>query len=331
MEEKTPWTIITRYLRNEATPEEKAILKKWLEEDSVNRKTFDELSGIFQLTTHVPQPITPDKQKAWKRIESRITGARNPVPLIFRRLNYSAAAVGVMLIGIALYLIVNQQINYKNMERQFTEIVAPPGQKTKITLPDSSLVWLNSGSSLKYNGHFNLKEREVILEGEGFFEVRRDASKKFRVRTGILDVVVYGTSFNIKNHADDHFQEITVSGGTVGVWNNGKEIRQLSRNDQALLDKTTNKITFQKEEAEMVAAWKNNELVFDNTPIVDVIKYLERWYGVNITIDEAMKKKHSYTFKVKTESFREMLLLMKKITPMTCEINGKEVKIKYAN
>ncbi len=331
MEEKTPWMIISRYLHNEATPEEKEILKKWMEEDSVNRKTFDEVSAVYKLTSSIPLPISPDKQNAWKKIESKITASRNPVSSFFRKFNYSAAAVAVLLIGVSLYIIINQSVNNRLLQNQVTEFVAPLGQKAKIVLPDSSLVWLNSGSSLKYGGNFNLKERIVIMDGEAFFEVKKDMEKKFRVRTGILDVVVYGTSFNIKNHMLDDFQEITVAEGTVWLWNNGRGIRQLRRGDQAIMDKMSNKIIFRTGQPEVVAAWKNDELVFDNTPIEEVVKYLERWYGVNITIDEAMKKKHNYTFKVKTETFREMLELMKIITPLTYKIDGKEVRIKYAN
>lgn len=330
MEEKTPWIIISRYFDKQATPEEMEKLQTWLEEDSVNRKMFSELSELHQLTASVPQPLSPDKQKAWKKIESKIKAKRNPSGLFIRRLSWPAAAVALLLVGMAIYLWVDQSAKNKLLGTQFTEIITSPGQKSRAILPDGSSVWLNSGSSLRYNGNFNLKDRAVIVEGEAFFEVTKDKAKEFRVRTGMLDVVVYGTSFNIQNFRDENFQEITVAEGCVGLWDNSREIRQLHPGDQALLDKTTNKIAFRNGDAGMVSAWKNNELVFDNTPIEEVVRYLERWYGVTITIDEAMKKKHKYTFKVKTESFREMLELMKIITPLTYEISGKEVKIRYS-
>jgi ferric-dicitrate binding protein FerR (iron transport regulator) len=330
MEEKTPWSIISRYFDKQATPEEMENLEKWLGEDSVNRRMFSELSELHQLTESLPQPLLPDKQKAWKKIERRIKMKNNPSGLFLRRLSWSAAAVALLLVGMAIHLLVDQSAKSKLLGTQFTEIVTSPGQKSRVILPDGSSVWLNSGSSLRYSGEFNLKEREVIVEGEAFFEVTKDKDKEFRVRTGTLDVVVYGTSFNVKNFRDDNFQEITVAEGCVGLWNNIREIRQLHHGDQALLDKSTNKIAFRKGDAGMVSAWKNNELVFDNTPIEEVVRYLERWYGVTITIDEAMKKKHNYTFKVKTESFREMLELMKIITPLTYEISGKDVKIRYS-
>jgi ferric-dicitrate binding protein FerR (iron transport regulator) len=82
---------------------------------------------------------------------------------------------------------------------------------------------------------------------------------------------------------------------------------------------------------DVVTAWKNNELIFDGTPFEEVIRYLERWYGVNITIEEKMKNKHNYTFRVKTESFRELMNLLKEITPLEYKIDGKNVTIRYAN
>lgn len=146
---------------------------------------------------------------------------------------------------------------------------------------------------------------------------------------GTLHVDVYGTSFNIKNYSNDAGQEITVVEGLVGVSDGEKEIRRLTKNEQASLDKISGQITFTKADPDLVTSWKNNELVFKNTPLEEVAKYMERWYGVNIMIDDKMKGEHKYTFKVKTESFREMLEMMKIMTPFDYEINGKDVKIRY--
>jgi transmembrane sensor len=227
-------------------------------------------------------------------------------------------------------------VNRMVVDRQYAgrlsrKLVAPAGQKASAVLPDGTSVWLNAGSTLKYPSHFHRRFREVTMTGEVYFDVKKDPRKQFRIHTGDLRVDVYGTSFNIKNHADDLFQEITVTEGTVGLHYQNREIRQMGAGQQAVLDKSRARLPFRTGQPALVAAWKENELIFDNTPIEEVVKYLERWYGVSISIDDEMKQKHSYTFKVKTETFREMMELMKRITPLTYEIDGRDVRIRYAN
>ncbi|WP_372934595.1 FecR family protein [Mariniphaga sediminis] len=328
MEKSIPWHIITKYLRKETSPEELAELNNWLEEDETNQNVLTEIQNVYEVTSSIPQALEPNKEIAWRKIEQRITSG-TPVKKLFEKFKYVAAAVIILLVGLSVVWLFNAG-NRTNLQ-QYTEIVTPMGQKSMVILPDSSCVWLNSGSSLKYKGDFNVKEREVILKGEAFFEVKEDSSKSFRVKTGILDVKVYGTSFNIKNYEDDRVEEITVMEGIVGVSDESKELRRLTRGEQASLNKETNRITYTENNPDLVSAWKNNELIFDNTPLEEVVKYLERWYGVDIALDSEMKGKHSYTFRVKTESFREMLEMLKVMTPIIYEIRGKDVKIKYSN
>lgn len=331
MKENTPWNSIVKYLRKEATPEEITELNLWLEEDKENKKLLAEAFNVFTVSGSLPHPIAPDQGKAWQKINRKITTSPkiHPSKFGFENIRTTAAAVAILLIGFSALWLLNRANNNQILSQQ-TEIISPAGQKSKIVLPDSSVVWLNSGSSLKYKGNFNRKEREVILEGEAYFEVAKNNSKKFRVKTGILNVDVYGTAFNVKNYSNDDFQEITVSEGRVGISGKAGEIRQLIRGDQAILNKKSNEIVFAKTSPEVINAWKSNELIFDNTPLEEAIKYMERWYGVQITIDKAMIGKHKYTFRIKTESFREMLEIMKVMTPLEYEINGKYVKIKYA-
>jgi len=329
MRTNIPWDNIIKSFGKEATPYELAEIAEWLGEDEANQSVYDEIYNVYSVTSVLPRPINPDKVKAWEKIGRQISKRPLPAKQLFGKLKYAAAVI-ILLVGFAsVWLVDNSRDN--QIFRQYTEIVTPLGQKTMVVLPDSSLVWLNSGSSLKYKGNFNIKEREVTLEGEAFFKVKKDQSKKFRVRTGILNVDVYGTSFNIKNYKNDKFQEITVSEGKVGISDKTNEIRQLTRGEQAVLNKESKKIVFANNNPEVISAWKNNELIFDNTPLEEVIKYLERWYGVKIKIDTAMQGKHNFTFKIKTESFREMLEMMKVITPLDYEINGKEVTIRYAH
>ena len=113
---------------------------------------------------------------------------------------------------------------------------------------------------------------------------------------------VHGTSFNVKNRGSEHLKEVTVSEGKVGLVSNSHELTTVVKGEQAIFDEISRKVTTKKEDANLVSAWKNNELIFRDTPVKDVIKSLESWYGVNITIDQKIVGEHNYTLKVKTES-----------------------------
>lgn len=328
MAQNTPWHLINRYFEKNITANEQAELNEWRKNNPENEQLLSELHNIFSVTNRISGILKPDHRKAWAKIDQRISTGRMIGKLLYKKIKYAAAAAAILLICLSSALLVNN-IRNNQILRNKTEIFAPLGQKTMVTLPDGSKVWLNSGSSLLYEGNFNLKKREVILTGEAYFEVQTDESKRFRVKTGVLNVDVYGTAFNIKNYRSDKTQEITVSEGKVGVSGKKGKIRHLNRGDQVVLDKESNQLSFRKSSPEIVTAWKNNELIFDNTSMKDVVNYLQRWYGVNITIGNISKKNPSYTFKVKTESLREMLEMMRIMTPFEYDINGKNVRIRY--
>ncbi len=328
MEHNIPWDTILKSLKGDANREELDELNAWLDEDETNRNVYDEIFRVYESTSFLPPYFEPDKKKAWETINKRIR-RRNRFSYFASKFNYAAAVFAIVLLSSVFFWFYASHVN--RLSRQYTEIIAPFGQKTKVVLPDGSTVWLNSGSILKYNGTFNVKDREVLLaEGEAFFDVAKNKSKRFRVKTDHLYVDVHGTAFNVKNYKDDSVEEITVSEGKVAIVDAHKELKLLTRGEQAVLDKKSNLLFFTQSDPEAVSSWKNSELEFDNTPLSEVVKYLERWYGVNIEVEpSSVLEKHHYTFRIKTESLTEMLEKMKVITPITYEINGKDVKIKY--
>jgi len=169
------------------------------------------------------------------------------------------------------------------------------------------------------------------LEGEAFFEVRKDKSKMFKVTAGSVNVEVYGTAFNVKNYREEKKLEVTVENGNVGIIRDGVRVAELVKGKQVSINEENNTMLLSDANVDVVKAWKNNELIFDGTSFEEVIRYLERWYGVKITIEEKMRKRHNYTFKIKTESLTELLKLLQVITPLQYKIDGKNVTIRYAN
>ncbi len=327
MAQKAPWHIFFKCFQNQATPDELANIKNWLEEDDKNLEMLDEVYNIYSISKAVPPPLNPDVEKAWYMIDQKISSNSIPVKTFNINYKYSAIVAAILVGGFLLAGLINNFIRYNQFSKQFTEIVTQPGQKTNVLLPDGSNVWLNSSSTLKYRSDFNLNDRQVILSGEAFFKVQKDISRRFRVKSGTLEIDVHGTSFNVKNYSDDDLQKVTVTEGIVGISSNTKEIKRITKGDQAILNKSSGKITFTKDDPSLVTSWTNNELIFRDTPIEKVMKALEGWYGVEIIIDKQMIGSHNYTFKIKTESFKEVLEMMQVMTPFKYTINGKDIEI----
>ena len=194
-------------------------------------------------------------------------------------------------------------------------------------LPDSSVVHLNGGTTVRYNNSFGKENRYLELNGEGYFDVRKNTHKAFIVHTKELNVKVYGTSFNVSAYNDDQTVEVGLKRGSVGIERNEKEILRLKPGQLATFNKNNSQFDLQNGDMNMISAWTNNELVFEEKPFNLICKYLERWYGVSIDVSNDLIDSEKYTFKVKTESLNEALGLINEIKPIKYEINGEKVKI----
>ncbi len=323
-------SLIIKEIKGETSTNESLALDQWINENSENQKIYNELWSAYALTAPDINLFYPDKEVAWSNIINKIVLPKEKRGWVIQLIRTAAAAVIFFLIGIGVQYFRTEKTP-PDFLNQYSTVIVPEGQKSMIVLPDGSNVWLNSGSSLKYRNSFNAKIREVEIEGEAYFEVTKDKSRMFRVNTGEVNVEVYGTTFNIKNYKEEKNLEVTVETGNVGVLRGGAKLADLTAGKQAVINTGTFGTTLNTARVDVVTSWKNNELIFDDTPFEEVIRYLERWYGVNITIDQKMKKKHNYTFKIKTETLTELLKLLKVITPLEYKIDGKDVTIRYSN
>lgn len=235
----------------------------------------------------------------------------------------------VVLPFLMLSSVLGYYIQQNRLLRQPEEFVvfADKGEKTRLVLPDGTKVWLNGGSKLFYATTFNREDRRVYLEGGGYFEVNKKDKMKFTVQTANVEVVVMGTKFQVTDYGEEKGVEVALLEGQVKIYNNKQEqITTLLPKQVAHISKETGHCEVINGDAEMCCLWVQNKLIFQNADIFEVVRKLERWYGVNIAlIPQAVK--HHYTFTLKTESLRETLYLIDELTPIVYTIKGEEVVI----
>lgn len=320
MIDQTPWEQIQNRLQHPNDPEDE-LLKSWLSASSDNQTILDDLQVIHSITGNVPESFNAEKDRAWQKVVKRISIKKRQPGLATIMLRVAAS-----ILLIALGVGSNYFLQNKQLLNSFTEVYSPYGHKTMILLPDSSQIWLNGNSRLRYRANFR-KSRYVELTGEGLFKVTKDPNRLFTVKSENLQLEVYGTTFNVKSYPEDNVSEVALVEGSVGLFHNNQLMKKMVPGEVIAYNARENKFSHPQCDINQITSWRADELVIENETFENVIKYLERWYGVEITLNKSLMGNSKLSFKVKTESLTELLSIIDHITPVSYEISGKQVKI----
>ena len=218
----------------------------------------------------------------------------------------------------------NRSLNYTSVNNEskkqitvFNELLIGKGEEYQLVLSDGTQVWLNSESRLKFPVQFAKNRREVILEGEAFFEVTKNPEAPFIVKTGPMNVEVLGTSFNVSAYKDEANIQTTLVEGKVRVSSTfGQSQEQvLKPNEQAVFNKSNNQIEIIEVNAALYACWREGVFVFDEDNLEDILKKLSRWYDLNVFFKS--EEVRAYQFSGKLPRFKncnELLEMIEKTT-----------------
>lgn len=244
------------------------------------------------------------------------------------RFVYWAAAILVAGIIIGNLL---QADFIKPQEASYFISKAPKGSVAETILPDGTIIFLNAGSEIKYVSAQNKKVREVYLDGEAWFNVEKSKEIPFVVHTSFYDVRVMGTEFNVKAYAEEDEITTTLDEGSIEIVSTDK--LKLANNvllkpgEQLVYNKTQKELHVNQVRAEIFSAWKDNKLVFINMSLSELVKLLERKYGIEIKVlDESLLNYH-YDGTFKNETIIEVLNILQKTLPINYKLNDQEVVI----
>ncbi len=171
-------------------------------------------------------------------------------------------------------------------------IIIPYGKRSDITLADGTHIWLNSGSQLSYPSEFKSDSREVFLSGEAFFDVQSNPDKPFYVVTQNIRIKVLGTRFNVSSYNEDNTtQTVLVEGKVVAGTNKlfAKTI-DLVPGERMIYDKSNENLSKDRVDVRLFASWVSGYLIFENEPITEVYKKLERYYNQQIAIEGSLEQ-----------------------------------------
>ncbi|MND89543.1 fec operon regulator FecR [compost metagenome] len=164
------------------------------------------------------------------------------------------------------------------------------GRQSRIYLTDGSAVVLNSDSQLKFPLFYAEGQREVELQGEGFFDVETNKHKPFIVKTHDQRIKVYGTKFNVNNYENEQTTKTTLFHGKVSVQNligsSPQKEYILKPGEQIVLDKKSKALKQDKTESEeQVLGWKNGVFIYENATLKEIMKDFVRWYNIDVDLE----------------------------------------------
>ena len=278
--------------------------------------------------TGIPDTISPDFtiifEKLWGKIEKIKTQSKSKYLNTFIKVAVAAVFIGLL---IGFYFTSKN----RNQEPVYYAAHSPYGSVSEVVLPDGSIIFLNSGSRIKYSIDGNKGIREVFLNGEAWFDVVKNRMKPFIVHTSFYDVNVTGTQFNVKAYETDNEVITTLEEGSVIIQSTDKfklvKNVILKPGEQVVLDKDFKELTIKKVNTKWFTSWKDNKLIFVNMNMEEFIVILERKFGVDFEIkDEAILDLH-IDCTIKNETIIEILEILKKTLPIKYEIVGQKIEI----
>ncbi|SEK78685.1 FecR family protein [Parapedobacter koreensis] len=285
--------LIQRYHRNECTAAEREAVEAWLLESDAE--------------TAFPDGVDMEslRETSWEELHQRVAfkAQTKETKPFFQRWVLRGVAAGIVLaLGLAYFLRPSAPA-----EVQYRVVEVPAGKKMEITLPDGSRVHLNSGSFIRYPERFTDSLRLVSFGGEAYFDIAHDTTKSFVINGPRSVVRVLGTAFNFRAYEDETMASVNVVRGKVQLSDPGSgEFVILTAGEtgwqdaERQLSKTVQDISSQ-------LAWQRGGLIFDNQPLKEVFRTIERWYGITVEVQDKALLAQRYTGEFNNPPFGELV------------------------
>lgn len=309
-------------------------LKTWIAASAENQQYFIRQREIWFSAVSREAASVYDKDKAFENFRNRVESQKEIQSTSRRGFSLSAlwryAAVVAIIIAVGFISYWQGEVNVKDTFADIS-VEAPLGSKTKLYLPDGTLVWLNAGSRMTYSQGFGVDNRKVELEGEGYFEVKRNEKIPFFVKTKDLQLQVLGTKFNFRDYPEDHEVVVSLLEGKVGLNNLLREEKEavLSPDERAVLNKANGLLTVESVTASNASQWTDGYLFFDEELLPDIAKELERSYNVKIHIaNDSLKTFRFYgNFVRREQNIQEVLEALASTEKMQYKIEERNITI----
>jgi len=209
------------------------------------------------------------------------------------------------------------------------EIQSPSGMRSHLILPDSTDLWLNAGSKIRYGVPFIRENREIELTGEAYLRVSKNEKAPFIVKSENIDIQVLGTEFNVSAYPEEKKVKVSLKEGRLRFYiteSDGRKVcTELIPNDHLVFNKKTNKVSKVNKNIDKYISWHQNIMIFDDTPMTEVASTLERWYGIKVVIADEEIRKYKFTTTFKNEPLFRVMELFELSSPISIKYTPEKI------
>ena len=262
--------LLARFFEGSASLQEEMQIREWMEASPENYQAFFKERKMFDAMTLLAEEHDNSRSDKFSVFKGRW----------FKKLVEMAAVIAIT-IGITVFY---QQSSDREQLLAMQKIMVPAGQRISLELSDGTLVWLNSRTKIEYPASFVGDNRKVKLDGEAYFEVTKDSHKPFVVETAKGNIEVLGTKFNVEAYSEDHTFVTALMEGSVKV-KRGNMQYMLRPNQLAYLK--NGKMNIAPIEDFNLYRWREGLICFKDETFPNIVKKLEKYYGVTIQIENS--------------------------------------------
>lgn len=267
------------------------------------------------------------QERMYRRLSRELDEKKTKTILLRSRFSWKVWPQIVVACIIIVLGLVNYRMNdkQKQLSTQNFTVLAEKGQRAFITLPDSTKVWLNSDTKISYPADYGLKERNVTLVGEAYFEVAKNPDKRFIVEAKGMQVEALGTSFNVNAYQNDNKIIASLFSGSVRV-SYDRHVAILKPHESVKVDLLNRSFSRYKDESmQNIALWRKNEITFDGESLEEITHIMSRLYNTTICIEDESLKKVCYIGTIRNNNLENFIDIINLTTPVVYENKGDTV------
>lgn len=366
MDDQFDWRGLARYISGESSPAERAEIEDLLERNGPLRDLVHVLERMWSRKTKPSD--TPDVNESWGRMKRRMdaeagipsapnSSGRLSARSDIRRLvpaadrlpqragdeqrrtirksrigGWAGRAAALAVVGVLAVAVVNLSTSDRSSEpvAQMREVTTDPAQRATFTLGDGTQIVLNAASRLRVPDSFEDDIREVFVEGEAHFEVAHDPERPFVVHANRGRIEVLGTTFAVRKYRDDAYTQVVVAEGRVAVAleerTSGESV--ILRPGQRARLQEDGRLTTDRVDAAKYTSWVEGRLIFDETALDEVAKTLERWYDIEVSIEDDELYSRTLTADLKGKYLRDVLNVLAVTAPFSYELEDDRLVLR---
>jgi len=368
LQEKDIDLLIAAYLSGSATGDEQVKLHQWIGANNDNLVYFNKLKNAWILSGGRKNEFSGQAGKSWNKLKSKIDSEvprqenadkLKPVTIPFKRY-LRIAATWILLFGLGslvTMLVTHPKDDHRHsLAVRNIEISTPLGARSMIKMPDSTVVWLNAGTKIRYKEDYGRTNRSLDLMGEAYFSVAKDSLHPFIVNTQGVFIRALGTRFNVKAYPEEKTISATLEEGHIDIGVGG-----LTEKDQRVLLKPKDKFIYHKAtketekytesaddniktetsqrvkpkgisllsnvRTELYTSWKDPRWIIFREPLNTLAPMIERRYNLKIIFDNDQLRKYKFTGTVENETVDQILNALKLTAPLDYTITKDTIRL----